>query len=66
MSYKVIHHFTDAQDNFFPYGVGDTYPRQGLKVSEKRIAELSTVNNKRNMKLIEVVEEVKQTNKKKK
>ena len=67
MSYKVIHRFTDLQDNNYPYGVGDTFPRQGFKVSEERIKELASDNNKRRMKLIELVDdEPKKATKKKK
>lgn len=67
MSYKVIHRFTDLQDNNYPYDEGDTFPRQGIKVSDARIEELSSVNNKRRMKLIELVsEEPKKTTTKKK
>ncbi|GAB5856908.1 hypothetical protein JMUB7529_28170 [Staphylococcus aureus] len=40
--YKVIERFEDAQDNGHEYQVGDTYPRDGLEVSEERFTELST------------------------
>ncbi|GAB5756699.1 hypothetical protein JMUB7519_28020 [Staphylococcus aureus] len=39
--YKVIERFEDAQDNGHEYQVGDTYPRDGLEVSEERFTELS-------------------------
>lgn len=55
--YKVINYFTDLQDNGFAYNVGDTYPRNGLKVSPERIAELSGSNNKQGKPLIEEVKE---------
>lgn len=50
--YKVIKYFIDLQDGEHPYNVGDAYPREGLKVSEKRINELSSSNNKRHTPLI--------------
>jgi hypothetical protein len=55
--YKVIKYFTDLHDNNYPYGVGDIYPRQGLTVTEARIAELAGSNNKQGQPLIELVEE---------
>lgn len=58
MSYKVIHYFTDLQDFSHPYNVGDTFPREGMKVSVSRLAELSSSDNKQHKPLIEeVVEE---------
>lgn len=57
MMYKVIKFFTDLHDNNYPYGVGDIYPRQGLTVTEARIAELAGSNNKQGQPLIELVEE---------
>jgi len=56
MAYKVIEPFTDLQDNNHVYYKGDTFPRKG-KVSEERVAELSSTNNKRKTVLIERVEE---------
>ena len=38
--YKVIKNFTDLQDKNHKYVAGDTYPRNGLTVSEERINEL--------------------------
>lgn len=57
MMYKVIKYFTDLHDNNYPYAVGDKYPRQGLTVSEGRLAELAGSNNKQGQPLIELVEE---------
>lgn len=57
MSYKVIHSFTDLQDNNHPYKVGDSFPRLGLVVSDARLNQLSGKNNKRGKALIEIVEE---------
>ena len=57
MSYKVIHFFTDLQDNNHPYRVGDIFPRTGVKVSDSRIAELASSKNKQGKPLIQKVEE---------
>lgn len=57
MMYKVIKYFTDLHDNNYPYGVGDIYPRQGLTVTEARIAELAGSNNRQGQPLIVLVEE---------
>ena len=56
MAYRVIEFFTDLEDGDHPYMIGDTYPREGLKPSSKRIKELSSNDNKRGMRLIEAVE----------
>lgn len=56
MSYKVIHCFADLQDSNYEYKVGDKFPRLDLTVSDKRIKELSSANNKRGKALIEKVE----------
>lgn len=56
--YRVIKFFTDLQDFNHPYKVGDEYPRIGVNVSESRLAELSSVHNKRKEPLIEKVETV--------
>lgn len=55
--YKVIEYFTDLQDNNHEYNVGDTFPRDGLNVSDERLTELSTKNNRQNKTLIERVDE---------
>ena len=64
--YKVIHFFTDLQDNGHEYSVGDKFPRTGLTVSENRLKELATVNNKQGKPLIEIIsnDEVEETPKK--
>ena len=65
MMYKVIKFFTDLHDNDHPYSVGDTFPRSGVTVTEKRLAELAGSNNKQGVPLIQLVEEpVKETPKK--
>ena len=55
--YRVIRHFTDLQDNGYPYLEGDVYPRDGLSVTKERIAELSGKNNKQKRPLIQKVKE---------
>lgn len=54
--YKVIKSFADLQDNNFLYKVGDPFPRKGLKVSESRLAELASSNNKQGEPLIKAEE----------
>lgn len=57
--YRVLKMFTDLKDNGYAYKAGDEFPRQGLEVSAKRLAELSSDNNRRGIPLIEKVEEKK-------
>lgn len=53
MSYKVISPFTDLQDGNHAYSVGDIFPREGVAmISEKRIAELASADNKQGRPLI--------------
>lgn len=57
--YKVIKLFTDLQDNDHLYNAGDVFPREGLKVSPDRLAELAGSENKQGVPLIvEVAEAV--------
>ena len=53
--YKVVKFFTDLQDRDHRYNVGDSYPRDGLEVSEARIAELAGSKNRQGVPLIEEV-----------
>ena len=53
--YKVIHYFTDLQDEGHEYNVDDIYPRVGKKVNEERLTELSTNHNRQGKTLIEKV-----------
>lgn len=57
MSYKVVNYFVDLQDSNHPYKVGDSFPRLGLKVSDERLKELSSSNNKQGKALIELVKD---------
>lgn len=54
--YKVIHMFADLRDNSYIYHEGDTYPRDGVYPSEKRLYELSSKYNLQGKPLIEYVE----------
>lgn len=47
--YKVEVQFLDGQDDNHLYKVGDIYPRVGINPTQKRIEELSTDNNRRNV-----------------
>ena len=53
--YKVIKFFTDLHDNNHPYNVGDQFPREGIVVTDGRIAELAGSNNKQGFPLIKEV-----------
>lgn len=55
--YKAISYFKDMKDNMHSYNPGDTFPRDGLTVSEKRLEELSTNKNRRGKPVIKFVEE---------
>ncbi len=57
MKYVVIVEFSDLQDNNKKYLVGDSFPRKGLIVSEKRLEELASSNNRRGFPVIEAVAE---------
>ena len=50
--YKAIKGFRDLQDNNYLYQAGDMFPRDGIKVSAKRIEELSTSSNRRGEPMI--------------
>lgn len=54
--YVVIYKaFKDLEDDNYLYKKGDTYPREGLKLTKKRINELSSKKNKIGEVLIEAV-----------
>lgn len=52
MGYVAAVDFADIQDDFRMYRAGESYPRPGLIVSEKRLAELSGSNNRAGYPLI--------------
>ena len=60
MAYKVLKSFADLSDGKHTYAVGDTYPREGVKVSPDRIHELSTSKNSHGTPLIQEAEELKE------
>lgn len=63
--YKVIADFVDLQDQNYSYKFGDTFPREGIKISSSRYEELSSNKNRRGKPLIEEVKEPKKTRSKK-
>lgn len=63
MMYTVVKFFTDLHDNNHPYSVGDTFPREGVEVTEERLAELAGSENKQGVPLIRPVEAVEEPKK---
>lgn len=57
MGYRVVRFFTDLKDNNHVYNPGDKFPRDGMKVTDERIKELSSVKNLQHKILIEEVPE---------
>ena len=57
MGYKVITRFKDLCDSKHQYNVGDDFPRVGATVSEARINELISGNNKMQKPLIEEIKD---------
>lgn len=55
MKYVVTNRFADLNDNRRVYEVGDEYPREGLEVSEERLAELSSTKNKAGFSVIKAL-----------
>jgi hypothetical protein len=55
MMYRALVLFTDSRDNNHRYYPGDEFPREGLEVSDARIAELASANNARGVPVIEAV-----------
>lgn len=55
--YRVVKFFTDLQDGDHPYHVGDSFPREGVEVTEERIRELSGRYNRQGVPLIEYEDE---------
>lgn len=53
--YKVLRHFYDLANNGYEYNEGDVYKHDG--VSDKRLAELSSANNKLGVPLIVKIEQ---------
>lgn len=55
--YRVVRYFTDLQDNNYAYNAGDKFPRDGVEVSNERINELLSDQNKQCRQLIQYVDE---------
>lgn len=56
--YKVLHMFIDLENGNKVYVEGDSFPRPAnKKISDERIEELTTSNNKRGKALIKEVED---------
>lgn len=51
----VIKYFEDKENNRHPYHVGDIFPVKGYEVSDERIKELETNDNRQKQPLIEAV-----------
>ena len=59
MGYKVVVRFMDLEDNNFIYEVGWDFPRANHFVSQQRIKELSSTDNRQGLPLIVESGEVK-------
>lgn len=55
--YRVIERFKDLQNRNHIYEVGDEFPHDGKRISAKRIAELSSSDNRIGKPLIEEIVE---------
>lgn len=53
--YEIIKSFVDLTDGGYRYNLGDTYPRDGVNPSQRRIKELLSNNNKQGVPLIKSV-----------
>ncbi len=56
MQYIVVKDFSDIQDDRHVYHAGDIFPRMGFEVSDERVAELASKNNKRGEILIRAID----------
>lgn len=63
MTYRAVVDFIDLQDDNRLYQAGEKFPRDGLKVSAARIAELSTNANRMGYPLIAAQDDEKPTRK---
>lgn len=57
MEYVVIEAFVDLQNDNHRYSVGDKFPHAEIEVSDKRISDLLSGNNRRKRPLIKEVKE---------
>jgi hypothetical protein len=53
--YRVVHDFSDLQDNSREYHMGDSFPRPGYEPSAQRLEELAGNDNKQHCPLIEKI-----------
>lgn len=61
-TYTVLHDFKDLQDKNKIYRTGETYPTPAnKKVSDERLKELQSKNNKLGIQLISADTEIKET-----
>lgn len=58
--YVVTNKFADKEDDKRSYEVGDTYPREGLNPTQKRIRQLSSIHPVYKRDFIKKVEEQKE------
>lgn len=63
MAYKVVRFFYDLQDADYQYNVGDSFPRKGKTVSDKRIEFLASNKNRLGTPVIVKTEEPKRKRK---
>ena len=61
--YRAVVEFYDLQDGNRLYHAGDSYPRDGLSVSDERLKQLAGNHNRMGHPLIVQVEEKKPTRK---
>lgn len=57
MTFLVITPFVDLEDGHYMYRKGDIYPREGLNVSDERIMQLLSNQNKAHKSFLERVAE---------
>ena len=50
--YRVIKRFIDLKDGNHAYSVGDTFPRNGVKIDAERLEELASERNRLGVPLI--------------
>ena len=55
--YKVIYRFADKLDKDYIYEIGNTYPREGVDVTDERLAELASNGNAIGQPIIEEIME---------
>ena len=61
--FKAITNFKDLRDGGYEYRAGDEFPRKGLAVDDKRLAQLSSPTTMRGPLIEEVAEKPKRKKK---